>query len=128
MVEHGLKKRERLNKDLEISPLFSKGKRLFAYPILLFYQQTDCAGEVAILCSVAKKRFHHAVDRNRVKRLIRESFRLNRPQLDTVLKEKKIGVNLAFVMAHDRLPDFESMNGAIGKLLHDVTKNLQDEQ
>lgn len=124
MTLHGLKKSERLNHDIEISKLFAKGKRSFAFPLLLFYLPTDETGEVAILCSVAKKRFKHAVDRNRVKRLIRESFRQNRELLNPVLQDGSRGLHLAFVMSHAQLPTSEQMNRAMRHLLADVVHEL----
>lgn len=124
MTLHGLKKSERLNHDIEISRLFAKGKRSFAFPLLMFYLPTEEVGEVAILCSVAKKRFKHAVDRNRVKRLIRESFRQNRKLLDPVLQEGNRGLHLAFVMSHTQLPASEQMNRAMRQLLTEVVRDL----
>lgn len=124
MKQHGLKKQERLNRDIAIGHLFAEGKRSFAFPLLMFYAPTDEVGEVAILCSVAKKRFKHAVDRNRVKRLIRESFRLNRELLTPVLQGKDCGIHIAFVMSHNQLPTFEQMNRSMNRLLKDIVANL----
>ncbi|MDO4190577.1 MAG: ribonuclease P protein component [Bacteroidales bacterium] len=128
MKLHGLKKTERLNKDVEIKHLFSTGKHHFAYPILAFYVATEQVGEVAILCSVAKKRFKHAVDRNRVKRLMRETFRLNRTKLTQTLAEQQIGLHLAFVMSGNRMISFEKMNHAMQTILDEVLKDLQHER
>ena len=58
--------------------LFEGGSALMAFPLRVLYLQTDDpdAAEVSMLVSVSKKRFHHAVDRNKVKRRVREAFRL----------------------------------------------------
>ena len=129
MKQHGLKKQERLNRDIAIGHLFAEGKRSFAFPLLMFYAPTDEVGEVAILCSVAKKRFKHAVDRNRVKRLI-SSRGYTEEKVKDILKnqntdeEFRKGIHIAFVMSHNQLPTFEQMNRSMNRLLKDIVANL----
>ena len=74
------KKEERIVSNLLIETLFEKGnsQSLSAYPLRAVYLRTEhrkgCA-PVQLLISVPKKKFKHAVDRNRVKRQIREAYR-----------------------------------------------------
>ena len=73
------KKEERIVSNLLIETLFEKGnsQSLSAYPLRAVYLRTEhrkgCA-PVQLLISVPKKKFKHAVDRNRVKRQIREAI------------------------------------------------------
>ena len=74
------RKQERIVSDLLIETLFEKGdsQSLAAYPLRVVYLQTERQpghAPIQILISVPKKRFKHAVDRNRVKRQIREAYR-----------------------------------------------------
>ncbi len=71
-------KRERLVSRKLMDELFGDCHSMAAFPLRAVYIYKERAGAqsaVQLLISVPKKRFHHAVDRNRVKRQIRESFR-----------------------------------------------------
>lgn len=72
---------------------------------------------VSILVSVPKKRFHHATDRNRMKRLIREAYRLNKHILWEALEEKDYRLAVAFVCITDTLPTFHTVNKSMKKAL-----------
>ena len=86
------KKEERIVSNLLIETLFEKGnsQSLSAYPLRAVYLKTEhregCA-PVQLLISVPKKKFKHAVDRNRVKRQIREAYRKNKVLLEGTLDE-----------------------------------------
>ncbi len=86
------KKEERIVSNLLIETLFEKGnsQSLSAYPLRAVYLRTEhregCA-PVQLLISVPKKKFKHAVDRNRVKRQIREAYRKNKALLEGTADE-----------------------------------------
>ena len=100
------KKKERIVSNLLIETLFGKGhsQSLSAYPLRAVYIQTEhsegCA-PVQILISVPKKRFKHAVDRNRVKRQIREAYRHHKQILEGTVAEGK-QLLIAFIWLADR--------------------------
>ncbi|MFT5511625.1 MAG: ribonuclease P protein component [Bacteroidia bacterium] len=73
-----LSKKERLKNLGQIQYLFSESnKKVGKHPLLLLYTISPDypSGVVKVLFSVSKKKFSRAVDRNRVKRLMRESYR-----------------------------------------------------
>ena len=88
------KKEERIVSNLLIETLFEKGnsQSLNAYPLRAVFLKTEhregCA-PVQLLISVPKKKFKHAVDRNRVKRQIREAYRKNKSLLEGTIEEGK---------------------------------------
>lgn len=98
----GLKKAERLCSKKSIDALFTgtDSKSLSAYPIRIVYRHTEEAG-IRILVSVSKKRFRHAVDRNRVKRQIRETYRLNKHLLE-IIACSSTGMDIAFIWLTDK--------------------------
>ena len=86
------KKEERIVSNLLIETLFEKGnsQSLTAFPLRAVYLKTEqregCA-PIQLLISVPKKRFKHAVDRNRVKRQVREAYRKNKSLLEGIVDE-----------------------------------------
>ena len=79
---------------------------------------------VSILVSVPKKRFRHAVDRNRMKRLVREVYRLNKHILWEALAEKDFRLVLVFVCITDTLPTFRAVEKSMKKALIRITERL----
>ncbi len=75
-----LGKNERLKSKTEIELLFSEGKSIAKYPVRLVYRKTSFNDEVPVKVSVSvsKRHFKSAVDRNRIKRLMRECYRKNK--------------------------------------------------
>ena len=88
-------KEERIVSNLLIETLFEKGNShsLTAYPLRAVFLKTEhhegCA-PVQLLISVPKKRFKHAVDRNRVKRQVREAYRKNKSLLEGKVNEDEM--------------------------------------
>ena len=74
-------KKEKLKSQKLIEHLFSQGKTVVAYPLRLVYIETTFGDDVRakVGVSVSKRHFKHAVNRNRIKRLMREVYRLNKP-------------------------------------------------
>ena len=70
-------KEERLKKKKLISQLFNEGKSITIFPVKLVYLETEHEGHYKVQAgvSVAKRNFKKAVDRNKIKRLLREAYR-----------------------------------------------------
>ncbi len=136
-MNNGLTKTERLTSQLVIDKLFAGGNAsMAAFPLRIVYmqvekqegsQQLDGVQQppVSILVSVPKKRFRHAVDRNRMKRLVREAYRLNKHILWNALQEKNFRLAIAFVCITDTLPTFRSVNKSMRKALIRIGERVE---
>ena len=73
-------KNEKLKSKISIGLLFSEGKSVSKYPLRLVYHSDSLNGneKIKMGVSVSKKNFKKAVDRNRFKRILRETYRLNK--------------------------------------------------
>ena len=78
------RKEERLKKEKLIKELFEKGSSFYLYPFKVWFKGNPDPVAVVhqVMISVSRKNFKRAVDRNLLKRRIRESFRLNKNLLD----------------------------------------------
>jgi ribonuclease P protein component len=74
-LRHTLSKRERLNSKKLIDQLFKKGKSIKLYPIRLVYFPYEDISTHQVLFSVSRRHYKRAVDRNRLKRQMREAYR-----------------------------------------------------
>lgn len=102
-------KNERLKSKTTIGLLFSEGKSVSKYPLRLVYRQAEenFQGNTKVGVSVSKKYFKKAVDRNYFKRVLRETYRLNKHLLLDNL-EKPYSFML-FYQTKDRL-SYEEIN------------------
>ncbi len=73
-------KLERLKRKKLIQQLFAEGKTVTVFPLKLIYlpSEHDSPYKTQAAVSVSKRNFKKAVQRNRIKRLMREAYRLNK--------------------------------------------------
>ena len=94
--------KEHLKSKKTIEKLYAEGTSVTAFPLRAVFieQETEeQEPQAAILISVAKKRFRHAVDRNLVKRRIREAYRTSKHSFVAALqnKGKKMAVAILYI-------------------------------
>ena len=99
-------KQERIISQKLIEELFGGGQShsMAAFPLRAVYMQQerqDRSEPVKVLISVPKKRLHHAVDRNRAKRQVREAYRLQKQLLIDKIPEGQ-AIDIAFIWLSDR--------------------------
>ena len=82
-MKHSLGKQERLKSRKLIGKLFEEGESIKKFPFRLVYLKTTHTSKSIIQASfsVPKRNFKKAVDRNRIKRLLREAYRLEKNEL-----------------------------------------------
>jgi ribonuclease P protein component len=104
-------KSEHLCGEKRITRLFTEGEAFIAFPLRVVFliEKGNDTEPASILVSVPKKRFKRAVKRNQLKRLIRESYRINKYELLEKLKEKELQIHIAFNYVSDDEMDFQKI-------------------
>lgn len=128
MTAPTLRKRERMVSQKLIETLFGGGSSLSmaAYPLRVVYMKTNRQyGDVPVqlLISVPKKRFKHAVDRNLVKRQVREAFRQHKQVVYDALPEKEM-VLMAFVWLSQEHYSSQEVEKRVVSLLKRMAEKL----
>ncbi len=121
----GLPKYERICKENDIKALFDRGMGVSVYPyrvVFLFHRDGSRPVTVRVLVSVSKKRFHHAVNRNRVKRLMREAWRRNKAPLYEICEKDNISVDVALVYTATVIHSYEEMLKKTQKAVQEILK------
>jgi ribonuclease P protein component len=120
------KKEERVKGEKRVEAIFATGKSFISYPlrvVYLLHEQTTVA-DCSILVSVPKKRIKKAVHRNRIKRLIRESYRLNKKLISPIeIGDKSIDV--AFIYVKDTASNYIEIQKAMQKALNQITIRIK---
>ena len=116
---HIFRKTERISFQKEIDLLFNQGKAFTSFPLRIVYlEQKPFSGTtVSVLISVPKKRVRRAVKRNRIKRLIREAYRLNKTSLIKNYGEKESGLLIAFLFIGNELCGWKEVETAMQEAL-----------
>jgi ribonuclease P protein component len=118
-------KKEHLCGETRINKLYTEGKAFIAYPLRVVYLFVETEDEVSkIMVNVPKKRFKRAVKRNRLKRLMREAYRLNKTQLINILSENNLNIYISFNYVSDEESDFATIEQKIKVALLKITEKI----
>ena len=128
-LSHRLGKQERLSGHKQIDALFGGGSQsVTVYPIRAVYRLSACDGgqpPVRLLVSVPKRHFKHAVDRNRVKRQLREAYRLHKQVLHEAMRAHEgQELLLAFIWLSDQHEETARIMRRTGTLLQRISERL----
>lgn len=125
MPEFSFCRAERLSSRKSISSLFKTGKIIKVYPFRILYAHVE-EGKfpASVAISVPKRLFKKAVDRNLLKRRIREAYRLNKPLFYSWLSELDQKLILVIQYQHRDILDYQSINTALKEALEKLVLKL----
>ncbi|MDR0232502.1 MAG: ribonuclease P protein component [Dysgonamonadaceae bacterium] len=128
--KYGLPKKERVSSKKEIDLLFTQGDSFIAYPLRVVYIARDCEeisdeSVVSIMVSVSKKKFKRAVKRNRIKRLVKESYRLNKRDFIGKITSLHKCVSISFLYLSDEEKSYIEIESAVCKALETLSTKIQ---
>ncbi len=120
------RKEERLSRKKLIDELFNGGSSFYLQPfkVLMLEKNFDSSYPVQLLITVSAKNFSRAVDRNRLKRLIRESYRLNKHFLYKELEKKNKKVLLAVIYTAKNIESFSAIEEKVVASLQKIISLL----
>ena len=114
-------KNEKLNSKIKIDNLF-RSKNTFTYNQIKVHWIINFSEEnqSETLISVPKKIIPLSTKRNKIKRLIRESYRLNK----NILQLNNQGINISFMFLSSETPEYNSLEEKIKVILHRLNDKL----
>ena len=112
-----LKKEERIYLRSELNELFASRGSFVCYPFRVVYLEVPRqALTLKMMVSVPKRRLKHAVDRNRIKRLTREVYRLTKKELVEQI-DPEVTLLIGFIYLKDRLSRYSTVQQAVEEAL-----------
>lgn len=123
-------KEERVTGEKRIEFLFTNGRSFISYPLrVIFVEHASQASSsnVSVFIGVPKKRLKSAVKRNRVKRLIREAYRLNKYLLEPLFATDNRCLDIAFTYVKNEVSEYGEMEKAIKKAIREISARLMKE-
>ena len=127
-------KAERLCSQATVDWLFDgQGTSFSVYPFRYIYKTRPIDDkEIAcplpqLLISVPKKKLHHAVDRNRMKRLVREAYRTHKQPLVDAVAKQRLSLYLAVVYLSNEISDYVAVEHRITAALERMEKAVGNE-
>lgn len=123
-----LSKEERICSKKLINELFTgNGRSMTAFPLRVVFMKRNIVDDqprAAMLVSVPKRYFKHAVDRNRVKRQVREAFRRNKSIITQNLTDDHDAVAMDFVWLTDKKFPSSEVENRMVRLLTRISECL----
>lgn len=121
-MNYRLQKNERLHSKKSIKELFEKGSSFFLYPFRVVYMPLgpDRNETNQVLFSVSKRKIRRAIDRNYIKRRMKEGYRLNKGLISSLEVKYKI----AFIYLAPELADFHTLQAKVQKALGKIANQI----
>ena len=117
-----LGKDERLKSRKLIDQLFNKGKGFSIFPFRVLYEfsekeKDNTDSHLRFGVAVSSRNFKKAVDRNKVKRLVREAYRIQKNDLRDLLISHDRQLNVFFIYTAKEVPDLENLKDKINLII-----------
>ena len=122
MERFTLSAKERIKNSNEITTLIRQGQAFFLAPFKVYYTWGDTSinHPIRVAFAVPKKKFSKAVQRNKLKRLSREAFRLQRHLLNDLVEKKESGLNILFLYQKTKAFSSKEIYQSVGDSLQEI--------
>lgn len=113
-------KKEKLKSQKLIEKLFNEGQSITVFPLRMVYLKIEGLNKVGV--SVSKRNFKKAVDRNRIKRLLREAYRLNK---NLLIDNNVDGYAFMILYLGKEISDFKTVENKVQSLIITLSNKVQ---
>jgi ribonuclease P protein component len=126
-----LGKNERLKSRKQIEQLFKEGKKFVLTPFRIFYISTknevqNSSIQLQFGVGVSNRNFKKAVDRNRIKRLTREAWRIQKNELKESLISSGKQLNVFFIYTGKEVPDIYLVKDKVAVVLKKLLEKIDE--
>jgi len=121
---------EKLKSHVLIENLFGQGETFRSFPFTIYYLKDNSMPRPVsqYMISVSKHYFKHAVKRNHIKRLFRETFRKNRQDLKNILNQIENRYSIAFVYQTKKFLDYQSIEKSMINALKILIEKIKQKE
>jgi ribonuclease P protein component len=117
-------KTDKLKSRKQIEQLFRDGKTISEPPLRLIWLKENNTSLLQAGVSVSRRHYKRAVDRNLIKRRLREAYRLNKNELSLFLSEQQKPLSLFWIYTSKKILPFSEMEKACRSILQKLIKKL----
>lgn len=122
------RREERLKSRKTIDSLFRSGQSFGQFPLRVVWMEMETplgTSPVQFALSVPKKKFKRASDRNRIRRIIREAYRLQKTKFYDHLPGQLEQLAMMVIYTGKEMPDYQTIETAMKQLLRRLAKKCQ---
>jgi len=126
-------KKEKLKSRKQLDALFSKGRTFLLFPVKVFYMLPEAPLDNIVKAGVgaSSRQFKKAVQRNRIKRLLREAYRLNKQPLHQFLQTHNRQLVVFLLYVDKQMPQNNiiqaKMPVILERLMSELSKQFNNE-
>ncbi len=115
-------KKQRLKSRKQIEQLFAEGKQFSVFPFKVFWLPVNKVKTLQLAVAVSSRNFKKATDRNRIKRQMREAWRLQKNELDSLVLKSQQQLSVFMLYTGKELPAYSMVSGKIKLVIERLIK------
>ncbi len=120
--KYSFPKEQRLKSRKQIEQLFAEGKQFSVFPFKVFWLPLNKAETLQVAVAVSSRNFKKATDRNRIKRLMREAWRLQKNELDSIVLKNHLPVSVFILYTSKEIPGYNLVAEKMLQLIERLIK------